>query len=373
MRSAVVGVCLLLSASLALLTSSRPVAAHGSLAASPVNWNRQAAAHVLDDRETWWQNWPRAQKDHGTLCISCHTVVPYALARPALRRELGEPGLTAPEKAMMASVEKRVSDWSEMAPFYSDAKYGAGKAAESRATEAVLNAVILSSYDARQEHLRSVTRTAFDEAWALQETAGGNAGGWKWQQFNLGPWESAESAYQGAALLRVEAMNAPGGYAKEPGARKHLDLEREYLRSKYAAQPLINQLYILWASAKDPGLMTVDERATLLTAIRNRQQADGGWRLMALDHRERKDQSPEPAESDGYATGLAVLAMEESGTGRDDPALRNGLTWLTAHQHKNGNWSTLSMNMQRDPESDAYLFMSDAATAYAVLALEKAE
>ena len=52
----------------------------GADAAAPT-WNRDAATKYLDDRETWWQGWPRAQKDHGTVCISCHTVVPYAMVR----------------------------------------------------------------------------------------------------------------------------------------------------------------------------------------------------------------------------------------------------------------------------------------------------
>src|SRR5579872_3235863 len=96
-------------------------------AAQTGKWDKQAAAKFLDDRETWWQAWPRAQKDHGTLCISCHTVVPYAMARPELRRDLAESVMTAPEQLMLASVEKRVGDWEEMAPFYSDEKYGKGK------------------------------------------------------------------------------------------------------------------------------------------------------------------------------------------------------------------------------------------------------
>ncbi len=50
----------------------------------------------------------------------------------------------------MDSVEKRVRNWTQMAPFYSDLD-GRDKAAQSRATEAVLNAVILASYDVRQE------------------------------------------------------------------------------------------------------------------------------------------------------------------------------------------------------------------------------
>jgi len=345
----------------------------GASAGSAPSWNGQAAAHYLDNREVWWQQWPHAQRDHGTICISCHTVVPYAMARPGLRRAMGEKGMTAPEKIMMANVEKRVNQWSEMAPFYSDEKYGDGKAVESRATEAVLNVVILASYDRALGHLRPITRKAFDEAWALQEKSGELTGGWKWQDFHLGPWESAESGYQGAALLMVEAVNAPDAYAKETEASKHLDLERDYLRKHYDSQPVVNQLYVLWASSKEPGLLTVDERKALLATIASLQQEDGGWRTMAIDKRVRIDQSPEPMESDGYATGLAVLAMEESGTPPSDKTLQRGLAWLGAHQEKSGSWNAASINKNRAPETEAAPFMSDAATGYALLALENAK
>ena len=131
---------------------------------------------------------------------------------------------------MMESVEKRVQGWSGMETFYSDADNGPGKTAESHATEAVLNAVMLAGYDAQMGHLRPVTQEAFGEAWALQERTGERAGGWKWQDFHLGPWESNESAYQGAALLMVEAVNAPEGLAEGRENRRHLELLREFLR-----------------------------------------------------------------------------------------------------------------------------------------------
>jgi hypothetical protein len=334
-------------------------------------WSPQSAVAYLDGREVWWQQWPRAQKDHGTVCISCHTQVPYALVRPTLRRDQGEAALSAPERAMMTSVEERVNHWAEMAPFYTDAKNGPGKTVEAHATEAVLNATMLASYDAAHGHLRPVTRTAFDHAWELQRQSGDLAGAWIWQNFHLGPWEGEESGYQGVALLMVETLHAPDGFASEPETRRHLDLMRAYLRREYAAQPVMNRLYVLWASAKEPGLLTATERNALLAAVRDAQEADGGWRTAAIDERERKDDSPEPAESDGYATGLAVLAMEESGTPPHDATLRGGLAWLAAHQLKDGSWSAESINKQRDPDSDAAPFMRDAATAYAVLALER--
>jgi len=69
---------------------------------------------------------------------------------------------------------------------------------------------------------------------------------------------------------------------------------------------------------------------------------------------------------------LVVLAMEESGISRQDPALQRGLNWLEQHQDKGGNWRASSLNVARDPQSDAGPFMNDAATGYAVLALENA-
>jgi len=373
MEQHVPGICLSLSvtAAFAFLFPLQTVKGAGSDVAQSMPWNPQAAARFLDDRETWWQAWPRAQKDHGTLCISCHTVVPYAMARPGLRRALTDSAMTTPEQTMLASVEKRVTDWAEMAPFYSDEKYGRGKAAESRATEAVLNAVILASYDRAQGRLRPVTRTAFANAWALQEKDGPLAGAWQWQNFHLGPWESTESGYQGAALFMVEAVYLPGDFARQPATRPHLDQLRSYLRRNYASQPIINRLYVLWASAREPGLLTRAERRSLLAELQAAQQTDGGFRTATLDVRERLDHTSQPTASDGYATGLAVLALQAVGTARNDVTLRRSLAWLAGNQQEDGSWKASSLNKQRDPASDPALFMTDAATAYAVMALEE--
>ena len=48
-------------------------------------WNSKSAAAYLDQRLSWWTNWQTAARDHDTFCISCHTALPYALGRPALR------------------------------------------------------------------------------------------------------------------------------------------------------------------------------------------------------------------------------------------------------------------------------------------------
>jgi len=343
------------------------------------NWNTVAAANYLESREVWWQRWPSAQMDHGTVCISCHTVVPYAMVQPALRQRLGEKDRTAPETAMLNSVEKRVTEWAQMAPFFSEAA-GPGKAAESRATESVLNAVILANYDAADRHLRPVTRLAFDEAWALQEKTGDNAGGWKWQNFHLRPWESNESSYQGAALFAVALGSAPDGYLNDEGIRENVNRLEGYLRTKYASQPIMSQLYVLWASAKMPALLSDSDRAALTARIEELQRPDGGWALSTMDEadswkkvlRARWNELTHPRRSDGCATGLAVLALQIHAANANEIVLQRGLNWLNQHQEDDGSWWATSLNGSYDPDSDIARFMQDAATGYAVLALDTA-
>jgi squalene-hopene/tetraprenyl-beta-curcumene cyclase len=73
--------------------------------------------------------------------------------------------------------------------------------------------------------------------------------------------------------------------------------------------------------------------------------------------------------SDGVATSLIILALQDAGVSRNNAQLKGGLTWLMSNQNAEGFWPASSVNKRRRPSSDTGRFMSDAATAYAVLAL----
>ena len=94
---------------------------------SPANsaaWSGRAAAAYLDGRMVWWIGWKVAARDHGTFCVSCHTVVPYAMARPALRATLAEQAISSPEQQLLDNVTKRVRMWKEVEPAYPDETRG---------------------------------------------------------------------------------------------------------------------------------------------------------------------------------------------------------------------------------------------------------
>ena len=344
-------------------------------AESGATWSPQAAAKYLDQREVEWQAWDRPQKDRGTLCVSCHTQATYSLARPVLRLSLRETDQSKAEQAMLASVKKRVSNWAQMQPFYSDIPSGAGKEVESHNAEAVLNAFILSSYDRNAGHLTDATKTAFANAWALQSNAGPDAGAWVWQNFGFAPFESKESQYHWAALMAVATGAAPDNYRANQDIAKNVTMLLSYLRSQYDQQPLLNQVASYWASAFFPDLITVNQRTLLIQRLSQLQHADGGWSLAELGPwAPRVDHTSFEKRSDGYATGFVILALEKAGTGTATGQVKRGLTWLANNQDKaTGSWPAWSLNKDRDLTAMPGRFMSDAATAYAVLALEAAK
>jgi hypothetical protein len=99
--------CVLLIAFVSTLGSERLATA------DRLGWNPAAAARYLDARAEWWTTWSNAARDSGTFCMSCHTTLPYALARPALRRPLGESAPSPAEEKILGNLLRRARSWRE--------------------------------------------------------------------------------------------------------------------------------------------------------------------------------------------------------------------------------------------------------------------
>ena len=358
--------------------SSEGVTAHPDKPETNIasSWDPKAAAAYLDRRQSWWMEWPKAQRDHETFCVSCHTAVPYALSRSALRTVLAEQAPSPNEQRLLDNVTKRVRLWNQVEPFYKDADRGPYKSVESRGTESVLNALILSSRDAQGGQLSDDARKALQNMWAEQQTAGKQKGAWLWLRFKNEPWEADDSDYFGATLAAVAVGIAPGNYRAGPEVQPNLKLLEEYLNREFAEQTTINRVLLLWAAAKLPGLLEPDRRKAIIAELLEKQQADGGWSLSSLSGDwKRADGTPQQTGSDGYTTGLITFVFQQAGTSAEDARLNRGLAWLRSNQDKTqGSWTAYSLNKNKEHHisPETALFMNDAATSYAVLSLTAA-
>jgi hypothetical protein len=181
----------------------------------------------------------------------------------------------------------------------------------------------------------------------------------------------------------------------DPTTGEHVDRLRQYIRREFPTQHLYNRTWTMLAGARLKDLLSGRDRESLVTELVRRQRADGGWSLSELGPWRWNRQAPPFAApsrldasivetSDGYATGLVVYTLIQNGIGDSEPSVARGLSWLRTNQRpvRVGDreppaWRAHSLNYDREhggEKGEAWrrLFMSDAATAFAVLALTSA-
>jgi squalene-hopene/tetraprenyl-beta-curcumene cyclase len=331
------------------------------------NWKPEEAGKYLDERQKEWFGSAR--------CVSCHSGLPYALGRPALRKLVGAKTPSEQETKLRAQIQLRVANWKnldskEFGLYYDDS---VERRKQSWGTEAVFNSVILAFDDHYQGRSspRETTKEAFLHLWQTQVRTGDNKGTWEWLDFGEAPWGNAEARYFGAALAAIAIGTAPGYYT--PGADTDTDasvaLLKGYLKDQSPKQNLHNRAWGLWAAAKVEGILTKAEQKKVIDQLLDKQQDDGGWNLVSLGDWVRNDRTEQETSSDGYATGFVLHVLQTAGVPKDNVQNVKGLAWLKRNQAPTGEWRTVSVVKKRDTASHSGKFMSDAATAFAVLAL----
>lgn len=300
-----------------------------------VGWRESAALDHLRIRAVDWL-------DHRPCALSCHTTHPFLLAD----------GESPARDRVIARVTERLDQWTTAEPWYDSDR---DKVSQSRATEAVLNAFALAG--------SSRAAPAIDAM--INEQRGD--GGWAWLDFGLAPWELRDAEPTGAALAAIAFARAK--LPPTASRTRAIDALHRFVagEKRRPTLSLHDKLALLWADRWDPAMLTDDEAHAYTAAVRDRQHPDGGWGLGELGEWRRKDGSPNRGDdSDGYATAFVAFVLGERAEPTAARAIAAARCWLVDHQQADGGWRGRSMN---DDDDFNRQLMSDAATAFAILAL----
>ena len=281
-------------------------------------------------------------------CGSCHTGWPYLMSR-AMIKDTPSPEMTE----IRQFFEGRIANW--------DADEKVTKHAHR---EIVGTSAALALHDAQTSGtLLPVTRAALDRMWTLQRKDGAG----NWPKCNWPPFEIDD--YYGAVLAAVGVAHAPENYAQGDSAKAGVEKLRAYFENT-TPPSLHHQTWLLWAAVKMDGLLSNAAKQDTIKELRALQRGDGGWSMESLgkgwEGRNGEVASPD-ALSDGYGTGLVVYVLRQAGVPAADPTIQRGKTWLIGNQRVSGRWFTRSLNGIKQH------FISDTATAFAVLALSACE
>ncbi len=294
---------------------------------------RSRAADYLDGRvEQWLASPPKVA--NFDCALNCHTTFPAVLVQSHL-----PPGRTPHIDEARERFEARLEG--DPTPFYGQGNDA--KVRESHATEAVLVAAALTFDEAD----RPTQTAAMQRMWSRQ----GPGGSWAWLDFGLEPWEHEDAFGVAMAALAAGSVDTPN-----PEGSAAL---RQRAQHDATAASLHDRAALLWASSRLDDLLPDAQAAAIATELVAVQGRDGGSSLNRLLG------SDATAEADGYATAWVTLALCASG--REPEAARAGQAWLRENQRRDGSWPGQSANGN---SRTARRYMTDAATAYAVLALD---
>jgi N-acyl-D-amino-acid deacylase len=166
------------------------------------------------------------------------------------------------------------------------------------------------------------------------------------------PMES--NAFAGTALS-LRALQLYGSQPQERIARAIRWLSSATPRN--TEERAMQLLGLAWGKA------TAQEIGNSLKALLADQRADGGWgQLPSL-------------ETDAYATGQALVALETAGYAVSSAAYQRGLAFLMRTQHPDGSWLVRTRTFPVQPKRDSgfphgdHQWISAAGTSWAAMAL----
>jgi squalene-hopene/tetraprenyl-beta-curcumene cyclase len=325
------------------------------------------ALNYMDDRMRDWLNVGRT---HSGQCLSCHTSVPYAMARPAF-------GQTEELENVRKIVEERVKiyknegiDSPNLKPWYDYPK-------ESFSTESVANSITLIYMDKGeglgQEKLSKEAKASLDWAFEMQIKEGPKKGGFLWlDMFNLKPFEAKGGEMWGASMLAVAIGESPGNYKNNPMIQDNLKMLKEYLGREFNNHTLHEQLMVVWADHElGGGILTEAQiKQTIKKTLSNHKE--GGWSIHKLLG-VAGESTP-----DGYATGMVTNILLKKGL-KEEVKVQNAVKWIRTSQNivstgvlpngspSCGSWFGMSPN-----SGEASTFFTDISTSYSMLTLKTA-